>query len=374
MTADPAALNRSLDNLRSKVAGPLATTAGLAAAASAGTAVGTLCPKCGSTESWGMTSWCPRCGYYPAFGTCIDTGPRQDEPADAVSFVKVIPAWVWTLVGGIVAIFVLNIGATLLMSPRGFERYLWTITHLLVGTIAVITAHCLAFISGVAESGKITPFDIVLKPLEVWKPTMSRLPKKSWLVWCAAWGAWGIFCAAVLVGGVRYSTIFDDWGFEKSANVNLVQEIVKKARTEGEKGAESLEGAMNDFVGEGTPGEETEEEIAKWPHADCLIIGYQPDKEAGGFSSLLVASVVDNKLRYVGLVRGKDVPAESREQLYARMRSLVQKKPFVPTDLEAIWIKPELMCRVAYKDWTKSKEFIRPRFREMLRDFDPKKK
>lgn len=373
MTADPAALNRSLENLRASVGATAAPPAKASPKPSSGVAV-TTCAKCGATESWGLASWCPRCGYYPAFGTCIDTGPRQDEPADAVSFVQVIPVWVWTLVAGIAGLFVLNLGATFIFAPKGFERYFWTVSHFLIGTVAVVGAHMMAFLGGISESGKITPFDIVLKPFEVWKPTIRKLPAKAWLVWAAAWGAWGIFCAAVLVGGVRYSTIFDDWGFEKSANVNLVQEIVKKARAEGEDGAKSLEDAMNDFVGEGVPGEETEEEIAKWPHADCLIIGYQPDKEAGGFSAILVATVIDNQLRYAGLVRVKDIPQHDREQLYARMRSLVQKKPFVKSDLEAIWIKPELMCRVAYKDFTKSKEFIRPRFREMLRDFDSKKR
>lgn len=370
MTADPAALNRSLDSLRASIAAPPAPPKAPPAAPSG--AVETTCPKCGSAEPWGLASWCPRCGYYPAFGTCVDTGPRQDEPSEAVSFFKVIPAWTWILIGGIGGIFVFNIAATLLLPSKSFERYLWTILHIVIGTISVITAHVLAFMAGVTESSKITPFDIVLKPLEVWKPAFRKLPAKAWRVWMAAWGLWAVFCAVTLVGGVRYSTIFDDWGFEKSANVNLVQEIVKKARIEGEKGAESLEDAMNDFVG--VPGEETEEEIAKWPHADCLIIGYQPDKVAGGFSSLLVASIIDNRLRYVGMISVKDIPMESREQLYAKMRSLVQKKPFVQADLEAIWIKPQLMCRVAYKDFTKSKEFIRPKFREMLRDFDAKKK
>lgn len=328
------------------------------------------CKNCGSTEPWGFASWCPRCGYYPAFGTCVDTGPRQDEPTDAVNFVKIVPAWMWILGAGLVAIFVGSVVARFQLPPEGNSRILWTLGQLMLGLSAALVAQITTFLVSAADMDKASPFDVFLKPIEVWKPSMRKLPAGAWRIWSLAWGMWGAFCAVVLIGGVRFSTIFDDWGIEKKANMNVVQEIVKKARRDGGDGADSLEGAMNDFVGDKVPEDESEEAIAKWPQADCLIIGYQADKDRGGFSSILVASVVDNKLSYVGMLSVQDVPEESRKGLYARMRSLAQKKPFVNIDLEAVWLKPVLMCRVAYKDWTKSKELVRPKFRAMLRDVD----
>src|SRR5690349_5150779 len=125
MTADPAALNRPLDTLRASVAAPPAPPK--APTAPPKGPVETTCPKCGSTEPWGMASWCPRCGYYPAFGTVIDTGPGQDDPAEAISFFKVIPTWTRILIAGIAAIFIFNIAATLLLPTKSFERYLWTV-------------------------------------------------------------------------------------------------------------------------------------------------------------------------------------------------------------------------------------------------------
>jgi len=330
-------------------------------------AAGPACSNCGSTEPWGAASWCPCCGYYPAFNTCVDTGPRQDEPAEAINFLKVFPQWVWVLAAGIVAIFALSLTARLSLPPTGSKRLVWTLLQMAIASVSIFVAHLTAFLSGVPESEKASPFDLFMKPVELWKPALRKLPRHAWRVWCMAWGLWGMFCAVVLVGGVRYSAIFDDWGFEKRASVNVVQAIVDKARDEAEEGAESLDGAVKDFVGEEEEEKDENEELDKLPQTDCLILGYIPNGN-GGFSSLLVASVVGNQLRYVGSISVDDIPAEERAALYRRMHSLEQSKPFVKTDMSATWLKPVLMCRVAYKQWTKSQQLDGPRFREMLKD------
>ena len=104
--------------------------------------------------------------------------------------------------------------------------------------------------------------------------------------------------AVAVIGGVRYSAIFDDWGFEKQATPNLLNEITKQAREHEGEGADSLEDAVNDFAGEEEPVEE-EPVIVERFAMDCLIIGYtgnSPDK----FDGLVLAALLRGRLQYVG--------------------------------------------------------------------------
>ena len=162
---------------------------------------GTTCENCGATESWGFTSWCPRCGYYPAFKTCVDTGPRQDEPAEAISLVKLIPAWMWVLGAGIVGIFVISLAARVVLSPESGSRLFWMIAQITICLSAALVGQFAAFLSGAPGSDKASAFDVFLKPFEIWKPSIRRLPENAWCVWCVGWGLWGVLCAMVFVRG-----------------------------------------------------------------------------------------------------------------------------------------------------------------------------
>src|SRR5580698_10789149 len=36
------------------------------------------CPQCGSTEPWGISSWCPNCFYHPRLGQMAASLPQPD--------------------------------------------------------------------------------------------------------------------------------------------------------------------------------------------------------------------------------------------------------------------------------------------------------
>ena len=83
----------------------------------------------------------------------------------------------------------------------------------------------------------------------------------------------------------------------------------------------------------------------------CVIIGYVPSKS--GFRSLLVAAQHEGVLSYVGEVSCGLARKES-----ARLASLlpgrVRPEPIVPCRKQAVWLEPELYCRVRSLGWTQS--------------------
>jgi bifunctional non-homologous end joining protein LigD len=81
----------------------------------------------------------------------------------------------------------------------------------------------------------------------------------------------------------------------------------------------------------------------------CVIVGYRPGPE--GIGRLLLATVQEGQLRYVGQVRyGRDHPAgvALRQCLAARRR----EQPLVRCPLRGCWVEPVLYCRVQHHGWT----------------------
>lgn len=76
----------------------------------------------------------------------------------------------------------------------------------------------------------------------------------------------------------------------------------------------------------------------------CAVIGYRAGPE--GVRDLVMASVVDDELAYVGTVE-LGVDAVPRKQL----ESLRVKKPVIRCSLPARWVKPELLCVVRFAGW-----------------------
>jgi len=206
------------------------------------------CPHCGSAEPWGCSSWCPQCGFYPMFGKCVETGPHRNAPEE-LDFFKLVPPWAWILGAGIAAIVVLSFSASMVIKERAGLRLLWALAQCGLGAIAASIAHFSAYLSAIVDSDRFTPFDFIMKPVDIWKTVAKALPKVAWRFWALSWGVTASLCALLVIGGIRYSAIFD-WGIEKPAEANLVQAIVDEARQEQDGGAESLEEAMNDFVGD----------------------------------------------------------------------------------------------------------------------------
>jgi hypothetical protein len=185
------------------------------------------CPQCGSTEPWGMTSWCPNCFYNPRLGPPVAQSPQDAEgrhplPGDSahaesyVAAFKSIPLWAYGLGIGIVSVFVLSLCISLKLPKTGYERAIWTVIQGSIGLIAAATAHVMVFFKAIPNTDKYGPFDLFIKPLDFWRYAIRKLPSGAWRLWMFSWGLTAAFCAFVLIGGIRYSSMFETKSKKKS--------------------------------------------------------------------------------------------------------------------------------------------------------------
>jgi hypothetical protein len=347
-------------------------------------AAGEPCPHCGSVEPWGSMSWCPACGFYPALGGTslrsaeevgADTGDREawetrdDGPANLFDM---IPAWGWMAMGGTVLILLANIGARVMLPLKDSHRALLTLLEFSVGFILAAVSHLQAYLFAACKSDKFGPFDFFMKPIEIWKPTVKKLPEGSKRVCGMAWGTTAIFAALLIMAGFAFDSIFDDWGFEKHEAPSLVKEVVKKARKKG-NGNEDLEGAIKEFVGEG----ELEDADAVLLETRCVIIGYTRT-DMGQLDSVVLSSAPRGRLAYVGLLSQADVPEESRQDLLNELEALKQLKTcYIKQDVplkSAIWVEPKVLCLIEHKSWTTQYRLQQPKFLKLVNPEEEKDK
>jgi hypothetical protein len=186
------------------------------------------CPQCGSTEPWGISSWCPNCFYHPRMGQMMVAPPPPDPevrhfmpghsaaPDSYADMLKAIPAWVHPLWMGVVAIFAMSAMMSLKM-PLGYERAVWTLAQAGIGFIAAGAMHVLVFFKAVPNTDKYGPFDLFLKPLDFWRYAIHKLPTGAWRLWIFAWGLTATLSALVLIGGVNYASIFETKSTKKKS-------------------------------------------------------------------------------------------------------------------------------------------------------------
>lgn len=97
----------------------------------------------------------------------------------------------------------------------------------------------------------------------------------------------------------------------------------------------------------------------------CVVIGYRAGQH--GLACLLVATVREGKLRYVGrLMNG--ISVELADELPQRLAPLRRSRPVVPCPHRALWVEPQLYCRVKFMRWTAQGRLRDPVFRGLLED------
>jgi len=209
-----------------------------------------------------------------------------------------------------------------------------------------------------------------MKPIDVWKAIGNKLPNGAWILYLGAWSASAIFGAVAIIGSIPYSSVFDDWGVKKRAEVNLVQEIVSEARKNGGSDEEDLEGSINDFVGEAEGATEEEAIVEELPRedADCVLVGYT--KLNGKIDRLLLGTIYKTKLKYVGTIYFSALPEKDQRSLSERMLHYRRRSPVVKDKLpeESIFLKPVLMCRVSYTKQSATGKLESIEFEEMMAD------
>lgn len=342
---------------------------------------GEPCPNCGTLEPWGRASWCPACGFYPALGgTALRTAEQVEadsgselEPWETVhkgpaNLAEAIPTWARLAFGGAILILVVNLMARLMLPMKPSHRTLCTLLEFPVGFIIASISHFSAYLFAAYKSDKIGPFDFFMKPIEIWKPTLAKLPEGNRRVCGLSWGLALIFSALVIMAGFAFNDLFEDWGFIQPEHEPIYRIVKKQRRGSGE---ESLEESLNKVVRiEG----EFEEPV--FIETRCVILGYTlNDKDE--LNTLILGSAPKGRLAYVGLLSQPDIPEEQRPDVLLSLQELDELprcfvKEGVPIS-QAIWVEPKLLCKVEHTAWTTQYRLQEPKFLKLVTPEDEEK-
>lgn len=373
-----------------------------------------VCPSCRSAENWHGLSYCPSCGYYPKANSAIDvSGP--DEEVVYENFWEAIPEWGWAMGSMILAITVLNVFCLLLI-PDPLIRGLITISEMVLGFCSFCYFHWKAYMKSLTFSDDIGVVNLVLKPIDVWRPTFLELPATGNQVSRAGASIALLVLAPVICGGYDFFAFLEAMAPKNRPKQSLVAAVAnagskmdkdKKKLMSGslmqgvaveETGNSdaSMEEAMDEFTGQavgdkkkdGETGKKSEDEGDKdiddetltadeeaapelTPEqlrpklADCVIIGFRLTP-GNDLESIVLASDVNYSLHYVGVVSANEMSSVEKQIIKNEIPRLYRRSKPVQTSVEAHWLNPELVCKVRFKKWTNSKKLVDPIFEELL--------
>jgi bifunctional non-homologous end joining protein LigD len=108
---------------------------------------------------------------------------------------------------------------------------------------------------------------------------------------------------------------------------------------------------------------------------DAVVGGWtDPRGSRGYFGALLLGLYESGSLQYIGSV-GSGFSVESQQRLWPQLQNLrASKCPFAEepgTRERAYWMKPELVARVRFGNWTEDRHLRQPRFLGLHEDHNP---
>jgi bifunctional non-homologous end joining protein LigD len=110
--------------------------------------------------------------------------------------------------------------------------------------------------------------------------------------------------------------------------------------------------------------------------ADFVVVGFtRPQGGRSGFGALHLGAYDGERLLYVGRAGsgfGDKQLADTRALLDARVRKSCLCEGPLPKGREHIWVEPELVCEVRYKEWTEEGLLRQPVFLRFREDKDPR--
>ena len=165
------------------------------------------------------------------------------------------------------------------------------------------------------------------------------------------------------VGSIRFSDHIDATGdevFQRASELG-VEGVVSKQRHRPYRSGRSTEW------------------VKSKPQArqEFVIVGFTLPKKGGpGIGALVVGYYEKARLVYAGRV-GTGFDRETSLELRAKLEPLRVQEPLVedvPREMRrgVIWVRPELVCEVAFLSWTRDNVLRHPSFQGLRQDKDPK--
>lgn len=330
------------------------------------------CPECGRNVKWSEHSWCDNCGYFPSAGLRVElANSLQTEEIPPGEWYRLIPGWAWVAAGGVLAIVVAAFGIRAALAENPLRPTV-ALGFLGTGAVLAFAAHARAYFLAIQKNDKIGLFDIVMKPMEIWKPCTRQLPRTAMTVCLGMWGTTLLASGALIIGGINYSAALDLIAVEPAEKEppNAMHTAVAGARKMADKrnGPQDLESAVNGFVGD----EEVESGAAPEPPPvaaapvrrtlECSIFGFTRAVDGRLHSLLLAGTLPDQKRpRFVAKLPveqvGDSATIETLSRVLPRLRV---RRPYVSTTSRAQWVRPDVKCVIRYEDWSRRHGLVKP--------------
>lgn len=349
------------------------------------------CSRCGSTEPWGMSSWCPTCGYYPvvesadedrmAWRSEVAAGEQFEDSQEATNLLNCIPPWLWVAVAGVMVIFGSSIAAAKKFSVVDDNQSFWAWTELLTGFGIAVAAHGWAAFIAKKSDDRLTFSDVLLNWMAVWQPTITRLPSSAPRIWMFAWGITAMLCSLFVIGGHDTSMFFkQEYEEPESVLPDVVNAVAGAAKKKARKAGsleEALRGVGNpeEMLPDGVPDGEGLDEALKpaGPELICAIFGVKVDRR-GQPTHFLLCGRSKEQMQYVATVKADTLDRPTLKSVIQRLARTNQSRPAVPTAFSAIWVQPKIAMRVEYASIAGDGTLARPKVKVVEQsDWDPNK-
>lgn len=348
----------------------------------------TLCPRCESKlVNPQDLGWCPKCGYCRSLEADQAAARIVAEPKPKSSLkhfgefgelIARLPSWAWGTIGCIGVIIAVSIILNFMLPQEdSLARALISLVAIVVSIVAIFCVNLWALFVLGPKDPNLGPGNVFLF-VGLWRNICEALPTTrrqfSSITWCIT----VIISACFITGGLDYW-----WEHYKPNRVAKVD--ILSAATALAKGAKaknrSLEESIDDFAKMADLRAKEEEERKKQKAkaaaretVQCVIIGYtlNADKQLDG---LLVAAILNDRIRFAGIVR-KGLGPKEVKKLQPILAKLVQEKSYIPglsADGKAevgnaIWVKPTVFCEVTHEEYDENKHFLKSEFKNLLAD------
>jgi hypothetical protein len=322
---------------------------------------GPRCEKCRAPLSSEVVTICRRCGWYASLGTFVEVDPNWDADAqtdDTLAaapqkshlqvWFDLVPRWSWVIVASVLAVIVESVVVRLVTPADSWLRTAWSLSQLGAGVLTALGCHIFNFLVCAADDADFGVIDLFLKPLKLWIRAARNLPNRLWVANSAICGVTAVLMSIVVIGGLPYERLWD-WGFEEPVKQNLMGAVMDRVKElDSQAGADNLEEAVGDFAGSQNVDLNAAAQKPPKPRgkADCVILGYQVDRD-GRLASLLLGAAHREKLMFIGRVTPV-LPDDELHDLLTSLEAVKAARPFIPMEADAIWVQPKYTCRISF--------------------------
>jgi hypothetical protein len=337
-----------------------------------------ICPRCGGKlVNPQELGWCPKCSYCRSLEKdqataklSIETAPARTVASrfgECGDLIARIPPWGWIAAGGVCTIVALAfIANRFLAVEESLARALISLIAIVGSIVTILCVNLWSLFMLAAADEKLGPKDVFI-PFGLWVRICEKLPimRRQFLtiLWCLT----AFVCAIIIVGGLEYWwELYKPKKVAKTELLSAVNALAEGAKAEGK----SLTEAVEDFAKKQDLKAKAEDKLAKAAPrqtTQCVVVGYTLDT-ANQIDGLVVAALLNDRIRYAGIIHKGIDPKESKALLTA-LTPLVQPNSYIAgLSIKAIWVKPAVFCEITHEEYDENRHFVAPQFKAMLSD------